>query len=121
MKTKLKIRQIKECINRNPTISSMEEFAAVLNVDMNKLDSETKGIAKELIERNRLRMQVLLKQELYAAKDKRSHELLFKMICDKDELGRFGVKTDGNTSVNVSPVVEIKAADPDIIDKVKQL
>lgn len=120
MKTKLKIRQIKECINRNPTISSMEEFAAVLNVNMDKLDAETKGIAKELVERNRLRMQVLLKQELYASKDKRSHELLFKMICDKDELGRFGVKTDGST-VNVSPVVEIKAADPNIIDKVKQL
>lgn len=98
----------------------MEEFAAVLNVNMDKLDAETKGIAKELIERNRLRMQVLLKQELYAAKDKRSHELLFKMICDKDELGRFGVKTEGAAGP-VNAVVEIKAADPDIIDKVKQL
>ena len=119
MKTKLKKRQIKECIARNPTISSMEEFAAILNVDLKQLPKETKDIAEDLIERNRLRLQVLLKQELYVSRDKKSHEFLYKMICDKDELGRFGVKSEG--VVNVSPVVEIKAADPDIIEKVKQL
>lgn len=120
MKTKLMIRQVKECIARNPTISSIEELCAILNVDQNKVDSDQLKAAKAAIERNRLRMQVLLKQELYVSKDKKSHELLFKMICDKDELGRFGVKADGST-VNVNPVVEIKAADPDIVKKVKQL
>ena len=91
-----------------------------MNVDQSRVDAESLKAAKAAIERNRLRMQVLLKQELYVSKDKKSHELLFKMICDKDELGRFGVKTVGST-VNVSPVVEIKAADSDILDKVKQL
>ena len=116
----MKIRQVKECIVRNPTISSIEELCAIMNVDQSRVEAEALKAAKAAIERNRLRMQVLLKQELYVSKDKKSHELLFKMICDKDELGRFGVKTDGST-VNVSPVVEIKAADPDILDKVKQL
>lgn len=111
---------MKECIARNPTISSLEELGAVLNVDMKRLPKEDADKAREVIERNRLRMQVLLKQELYVSKDKKSHELLFKMICDKDELGRFGVKSEGST-VNVSPVVEIKAANPDTIEKVKQL
>jgi hypothetical protein len=96
-------------------------MCAVLNIDINKLPKEEYDSAVKLIERNRLRQQVNLKQSLYNKKDKSSKELLYKMICDLDELKRWGVKTEGNTTINSTPTIEIKCADPDIIDKVKNL
>ena len=121
MKQKLNIRSVKECLLHYPTISTIEEMCAVLNVDVSKLSKEAYDNAVKLIERNRLRQQVALKQSLYNKKDKSSKELLYKMICDIDELKRWGVKTEGNTTVNSTPTIEIKCADPDIINKVKGL
>jgi hypothetical protein len=75
--------------------------------------------AEVQIERNRLRLQVQLKQELYSKNDQKSKELLYKMICDTNELKRFGVKESGSDSKSMT--IEIKSADPDVIDKVKEL
>jgi len=41
------------------------------------------------------------------------------MICDTEELKRFGIKDGGDSSKNMT--IEIKSADPDILDKVKDL
>lgn len=119
MKTRLRIRQVKECMLHYPTISSIEEMCAVLNVDVNKIDRNEYDAARRFIERNRLRMQVNLKQELYSKTDNKSREQLYKMICDESELKRFGVKTDAPTNIN--PVIEIKCADPEMINKIKDL
>ena len=119
MKTRLRIRQVKECMLHYPTISTLEEMCAILNVDINKIDKTESEAARKFIERNRLRMQVNLKQELYRKTDNKSRERLYKMICDESELKRFGVKTDSPTNIN--PVIEIKCADPDIVNKIKEL
>ena len=121
MKTRLNIRQVKECLLHYKTITSVDEMCAILNVDITKLEKQQYEDAARLIERNRLREQVNLKQELYNKKDAKSREQLFKMICDESELKRFGVKTADQTTINSTPTIEIKCADPDIIDKVKSL
>ena len=121
MKTKLNIRQVKECLIHYKTITTIEEMCAILNVDVDKLPKEHYEAAVKLIERNRLREQVNLKQELYNKSDIKSKEQLYKMICDESELKRFGIKTNDTTVVNTTPTIEIKCADPDIIDKLKNL
>ncbi len=103
------------------TISSLEEMCAILNIDINALSEADYKEAKWLIERNRLRLQVNLKQELFNKKDNRSKEQLYKMICDEGELKRWGVKVPDQTTINSTPTIEIKCTDPDIIDKLKQL
>lgn len=75
--------------------------------------------AEVLIERNKLRLQVALKHDLYMKKDNKSKELLYKMICDPDELKRWGVK--GAEGDSKSMTIEIKSADPGVVDKVKEL
>lgn len=120
MKTKLKIRQVKECLVRNPVISSVEEMCAVLNVDMDKVNPSDLEAAKKVIERNRLRLQVNLKTELYAGNQK-SKELLYKMVCLPDELPRFGIKAEGSTTNNITPTIVVKSDDPDILDKIQKL
>jgi hypothetical protein len=97
----------------------VEEMGAILNVDVTKIDKSEYTEAARLIERNRLRQQVSLKQNLYAKKDLKSQEVLYKMICDTEELKRWGIKTDGNQTNNQT--IEIKCADPDIIEKIKNL
>lgn len=121
MKSHLKIRQVKECLLREPTISSLEEMCAVLNVDRSKLHKDEVDAAVKLIERNRLRMCVQLKNELYRKNDQKAKELLYKMICDVDELKRWGVKTEGNTTNNINPTIVVKSEDPNILDKVQKL
>lgn len=121
MKTRLNIRQVKECLLHYKTITSVEEMCAILNVDVDKIPKEHYEGAAKLIERNRLRAQVNLKQELYNKQDPKSKEQLYKMICDESELKRFGIKTADSTVVNSTPTIEIKCADPDIIDKIKSL
>lgn len=127
MKTKLSLRQIKECLMHYKTIANVEEMAAVLNVDLTRLSKTDYDTAARLIERNRMRLQVNLKEELYSklkkdAKDTKSTEQLYKMICDEGELKRFGVKTvSDTTNINSTPTIEIKCADPDIIDKISNL
>jgi len=109
------------------TIANVEEMAAVLNVDLTRLSKTDYDTAARLIERNRMRLQVNLKEELYSklkkdAKDTKSTEQLYKMICDEGELKRFGVKTvSDTTNINSTPTIEIKCADPDIIDKISNL
>ena len=51
MKSKLKTRQVKECLLREPTISSLEEMCAVLNVDRSKLHKDEAAAAIKLIEK----------------------------------------------------------------------
>lgn len=112
---------MKECLLHYKTITSVAEMCAILNVDVDRIPKEHYEGAAKLIERNRLREQVNLKQELYNKKDQKSREQLFKMICDESELKRFGVKSADSTTINSTPTIEIKCADPDIIDKVKNL
>ena len=102
-----------------PVISSVEELCAVINGDITRISKADYNMAKEIIERNRLRMLVSLKEELYRKKDLKSKEQLYKMICDEGDLKRFGVKTDGVTSG--PSVIEIRSADPKILDKVSKL
>lgn len=121
MKTRLRVRQVKECLMHYPCICTVEEMGAILNVDVTKIDKEEYSQAARLIERNRLRQQVSLKQNLYAKKDLKSQEVLYKMICDTEELKRWGIKTDGNQTNTTNQTIEIKCADPDIIEKIKNL
>lgn len=121
MKTKLKARQVKECLVKEPVISSLEEMCAVLNVDIYKLTPSEIEEARRIIERNKLRLQVNLKRELYAKSDQKSKEVLYKMICDVEELKRWGIKTYADTTNNITPTIVLKSDDPDILDKVKQL
>ena len=119
-KTRLKYRTVKEELARNPTISSLEEMLAVKGIDAEDVDPKELEAAKVMIERNRIRLQVLLKQSLYLKQDNKSKEILYKMICDPEELKRFGIK-DKDLDITKSMTIEIKSADPDIIDKVKGL
>lgn len=121
MKTRLKVRQVKELLTREPVISSVEEVCAVLNVDMDKCDPNEIAAARKVVERNKLRLQVNLKRDLYAKSDQKSKETLYKMICDLDELKRWGIKSSVETTNNINPTIVVKSDDPDIIDKVKQL
>lgn len=121
MKTRLKVRQVKELLTREPVISSVEEVCAVLNVDLDKCDPNEIAAARKVVERNKLRLQVNLKRDLYAKSDQKSKETLYKMICDLDELKRWGIKSSVETTNNISPTIVVKSDDPDIIDKVKQL
>ena len=121
MKTKLTIRQVKTTLQHYKTITSIEEMCAILNIDVNAIPKDQYNDAVRLIERNRLRQQVSLKEELCAKNDPKSKEQLYKMICDESELKRFGIKTADTTVVTSQPTIEIKCADPDIIEKVKNL
>jgi len=118
-KTRLKYRTVKDELVRNPTISSLEELLAVKGINKEDVDPQELEAARVMIERNRIRLQVLLKQSLYLKQDNKSKEMLYKMICDTDELKRFGIKDGGDSSKNMT--IEIKSADPDILDKVKDL
>ena len=64
MKTRLRIRQVKECLMHYPCICTVEEMGAILNVDVTKIDKEEYSQAARLIERNRLRQQVSMKQKI---------------------------------------------------------
>lgn len=103
----------------NPTISTLDELLAIKGIERKNVSKEELDAAEVVIERNRLRLQVALKQELYQKTDNKSKELLYKMICDTNELKRFGVKeAEGDKK---SMTIEIKSADPSVIDKVKEL
>lgn len=103
----------------NPTISTLDELLAIKGIERKNVSKEELDAAEVMIERNRLRLQVTLKQELYQKADNKSKELLYKMICDTNELKRFGVKeAEGDKK---SMTIEIKSADPSVIDKVKEL
>lgn len=123
MKKKLKIRQVKECLMHYPSVTDIKEMGAILNVDVTAIPKQQYDEAVWLIERNRLRMQVSIKQDLFnkSKNDGRAKEQLYKMICDESELKRWGIKTADQTIINSTPTIEIKSADPDIIDKVKNL
>lgn len=118
-KTRLKSRVVKEELLRNPTISSLDELLALKGIERKNVKQEELDAAEVLIERNKLRMQVQLKQELYRKKDLKSKELLYKMICDPDELKRWGINKEGDSRKSMT--IQIKSADPDIVDKVKDL
>lgn len=113
-------RMVKEQLILTPTISSIDEFLAIKGFKREEVNPEDLKAAEELIYRNRLRLQVILKQELYSKTDLKSREQLYKMICDPSELQRFGIKAN-ETNVNVTPTIEIKSADPDITEKLKNL
>lgn len=118
MKKKLKKRAVKECLLHYPSITNLEEMCAVLNIDKESISKEDYETATWLIERNRLRLQVRLKEVLMK---KNKVEQVYKMICDESELKRWGVKVSDVTNFNANPVIEIKSSDPDIIDKIKSL
>lgn len=103
----------------NPTISTLDELLALKGIERRNVSKEELEAAEIMIERNRLRMQVALKQELYMKKDNKSKELLYKMICDNSELKRFGVRSEDGDKKSMT--IEIKSADPDVVDKVKEL
>lgn len=111
---------VKETLIAYPTISTLDELIAIKGCRKDQIPEDELKKAQEYIDRNRLRQVVMLKQELYHKQDLKSHETLFKMICDKEELKRFGISA-GDTNVNVNPTIEIKCADPDIMDKIKSL
>lgn len=113
-------RQVKESLLINPTISSLDELLAIKGYTEEQIFPEDLEKAKVLIERNRLRLQVMIKQELYNKTDPKAKEQLYKMICNLEELKRFGVKM-AETNVNLSPEIVIKSADPDIEDKLKNI
>lgn len=118
MKTKLKTKQVKACLQHYPSITTLEEMCAILNIDIKALPKADFDNATWLIERNRLRTVVALKEKLRASS---KTEQLYKMICDESELKRWGVKIGDQTTVNTGHTIEIKSADPDIIDKIKEL
>jgi hypothetical protein len=93
-------------------------MCAVLNIDQKQLTEKEQEDAKYYIERNRLRLQVRLKEELMKTS---KAEQLYKMICDETDLKRWGVKVGDTTNINANPVIEIKSSDPDITEKIKQL
>lgn len=103
----------------NPTISTLDELLALKGIERKNVSKEELEAAEVMIERNRLRLQVALKQELYMKNDNKSKELLYKMICDTNELKRFGVKDGGEDKKSMT--IEIKSADPEVVDKVKEL
>lgn len=119
-KTRLKYRMVKEELVKNPTISTIDEMLALKGICKEDVCKEELEAAEELIKRNRLRLQVMIKQELYRKKDNKSKELLLKLICDPDELKRWGIK-DLKDADGKSMTIEIKSADPDMVDKVKDL
>ena len=115
----MKPRLVKETLVMFPTISSLDELLAIKGIERKNVSKDELDAAEIMIERNRLRLQVSLKQELYQKADHKSKELLYKMVCDTNELKRFGVKeVDGDKK---SMTIEIKSADPNVIDKVKEL
>lgn len=118
-KSRLKPRVVKETLVMYPTISTLDELLAIKGIERKNVAQAELDAAEVMIERNRLRLQVTLKQELNKKSDNKSKELLYKMICDKSELKRFGVKESGSDSKSMT--IEIKSADPNMIDKVKEL
>lgn len=102
-----------------PTISTLDELLALKGIERKNVSQKELDDAEVMIERNRLRLQVSLKEELFRKKDNKSKEVLYKMICDTTELKRFGVK--GEDGDKKSMTIEIKSADPEVIDKVKEL
>lgn len=119
-KTKLSPRMVKEILAQNPTISTIEELCAVKNCFTTDVPKDNLEEAKKLVERNRLRMTVILKQDLYCRNDQKSKELLYRMMCTDEEIQRFGVKSKESVT-NINPVIEIKSADPNIIDKLNNI
>lgn len=120
VKTRLKYRTVKEALVQYPTISTIDELLALKGIEKKNVSQAELDAAQVMIERNRLRLQVSLKEELYRKQDNKSKEVLYKMICDPGELKRFGVKgEDGEMGKNMT--IEIKSADPTVIDKLKEL
>lgn len=116
----MKSRVVKETLLMYPTISNLDELLALKGIERKNVSKAELDAAEVLIERNRIRLQVALKQDLYMKNDNKSKELLYKMICDKDELKRWGIQDkDGSSGKNMT--IEIKSADPNIVDKVKDL
>lgn len=117
-KTHLAKRTVREVLSLNPTITTLDELLAVKAIRREDVPQEDLDFASMLIERNRLRQQVMLKQELYRKTDNKSKEMLYKMICDAEELKRFGIQSK---EVGKNMTIQIKSADPDILDKLKEL
>ena len=115
----MKPRVVKETLVMYPTISTLDELLAVKGIERKNVSKEELDAAEVMIERNRLRMQVDLKQGLLKKGDNKSKELLYKMICDDVDLKRFGVKGEGDGRKSMT--IEIKSADPEVVDKVKEL
>lgn len=119
-KTRLKYRTVKEALVQYPTISSLDELLALKGIERKNVTQAELDAAEVMIERNRLRLQVSLKEELYRKQDNKSKEVLYKMICDPGELKRWGIQDkDGDSNKNMT--IEIKSADPTVIDKLKEL
>lgn len=117
---KLKDMKIKQILLNNPTVTSFEELVAILDMPLDDISEETRKRAEYFINRNRLRLQVALKQELYTKQDNKSREQLYKMICSEDELKRFGLKT-ADQNININPEITIKSSDPEMLDKLNNL
>lgn len=113
-------RNVKAILLENPTISSLDELCAVWGCVKDELEEEDAAYAQMMIDRNILRMKVLLKNSLYKQNTRASHETLFKLIGNDDDLKRFGINTKSSVTT-IAPVIEIKSADPDILDKLKNL
>lgn len=107
----------------NPAISTFEELCAIKNIVPSEVKEEDRIRVQNIIDISRRRLIVQLKNELYRKADLKSHETLFKMICDEDDLKRFGygIAKKEEPSVVVNPTIEIKCADPNIIDKINNL
>lgn len=104
----------------NPTITTVEELCAMMGVHIEQVKKSEIEHAKYLIERNRLRLQVTFKQQLYKSKNQKDRELLYKLMANGEELQNLGINTK-EVNVNSTPTIEIKCADPDIISKIKAL
>lgn len=112
---------IKKILDENPTISSLDEFCALSNKDMSNLTEDDIYRISKMIDRNVIKLKIQMKNTLYKQKTRPSLELLFRLVGDEDDLIKLGVTKKQQTVSVENPVIEIKAIDGDILNKIREL
>lgn len=114
-------RIIRKILQENPTVTSLEEMCAIWDCEVSTLDDDDREYAEKMINRNILRLKVLLKQALYAANNRQAQETLYRLIGNEDDLKRLGSNVNTKITQNGKTVIEIKSASPETQEKLKNL
>lgn len=117
----LRDRVIRKILQENPTVTSLEEMCAIWDCEVSTLDDDDREYAEKMINRNILRLKVLLKQALYAANNRQAQETLYRLIGDDDDLKRLGSNVNTKITQNGKTIIEIKSASPETQNKLKNL
>ena len=109
-----------DAIEKNPTIVSFIELCAIKSINPEKVPSDIKLFANQLIAMNITRMKTKIKNQLLQQGTKNSLEMLYKLLGNESELSRLQGRIDQDPTDD-KPVIQITTKDDDMQNKLDQL